>query len=172
MDILEARLDALEEDTDSSMQGATGLSQRADRVIKLENTVANIEESLKKLAERPPAAVEYPPGSRRRLRSPESTRSTTASSSVWAPAARSGNQPEGACRLVLLGFPRPMMASTLRRAAEQVRNQAMPIADHNKCIVKAFDMNRKAVFEFGDALTATNFLSNFNQGTTFVDPRG
>eukprot|EP00959_Pyramimonas_sp_CCMP1952_P397483 8328668-Pyramimonas_sp.AAC.1 len=38
MDILEARLDALEEDTDSSMRGATGLSQRADRVIKPENT--------------------------------------------------------------------------------------------------------------------------------------
>eukprot|EP00959_Pyramimonas_sp_CCMP1952_P141286 2957408-Pyramimonas_sp.AAC.1 len=63
-----------------------------------------------------------------------------------------------------------MMASTLRRAAEAVRLQAMPQGNHGQCIIKAFDMNRKAIFEFGDALQASDFLGNFDPNTTFPDP--
>eukprot|EP00959_Pyramimonas_sp_CCMP1952_P375224 7858672-Pyramimonas_sp.AAC.1 len=77
-----------------------------------------------------------------------------ASSGYALPASRSPFQCEEAVRLVLLGFPRPIMSPCLCRAAEQCRVRVFPVGEHNKCIMKAFDVDRKAICEFAGAFAA------------------
>eukprot|EP00959_Pyramimonas_sp_CCMP1952_P419804 8793310-Pyramimonas_sp.AAC.1 len=82
---------------------------------------------------------------------------------------------EGAARLVLLGFPRPLMQATLRRAAEVARRRRVPLHSHNSVVIKAFDPNRKAIFEFNSASAASDFPSNFQNiegELQFPDPKG
>eukprot|EP00959_Pyramimonas_sp_CCMP1952_P268978 5624058-Pyramimonas_sp.AAC.1 len=106
------------------MRGAEGVSQRASCVVQLESTVKSIQQTLTELShdrDRDRVDPGVPSGHKLRVRSPGSSRSTsTGSASAWAPSSRAGTHQERACRLVVLGFPRPMMASTLRRAAEQI----------------------------------------------------
>eukprot|EP00959_Pyramimonas_sp_CCMP1952_P003529 74242-Pyramimonas_sp.AAC.1 len=48
----------------------------------------------------------------------------------------------------------------------------MPTGNHGRCIIKAFELDRKVIFEFGTALQASDLLSNVGSNSAFPDPRG
>ncbi len=70
-----------------------------------------------------------------------------------------GSYPQGATRVVLLGFEKPLLADTLKKAAREMLAKLTPTADQSRMELRAFDLTRKVIIDFKTAMDCSNFLS-------------
>ncbi|CAK0829167.1 unnamed protein product, partial [Prorocentrum cordatum] len=59
-------------------------------------------------------------------------------------------------------------------AAGIARDKCAPTDQQQRAVIKAFDMNRKAIYEFGSAVEASDFISDFLgvENMTYRGPEG
>ncbi len=75
--------------------------------------------------------------------------------------------PQGATRVVMLGFARPLLADTLKTAARLMVAKLLPTADQAKMTMKAYDLTRKVILDFQTAADCSSFLMNLPKAHNF-----
>ncbi|CAK0826055.1 unnamed protein product [Prorocentrum cordatum] len=85
------------------------------------------------------------------------------SSSLNALDYRMGIMEDQTCKLVLLDFPRRMLAGDLKIIGNSCISTFAPARAAAKIIVHGFDMSKKVTLHFETALEASTFLDNFNR---------
>ena len=140
--LLNSRLAGLEETTQSSISEAVN--------IAVDLKMSKIDAALAELKSTP---------------TPRSSNPVRA-----APEARQ-EVLERAHRVIIVGFPRKMMQTSLRRAADLVLSTGIP-QGRERPTVRTYDMTKKIVLDFPDATTASDFLNMMHArgSIPFQDP--
>ncbi|CAK0816041.1 unnamed protein product, partial [Prorocentrum cordatum] len=79
-------------------------------------------------------------------------------------------QQDNTCTLVAIGFPRKMLARSLKTIADAIKSQYAPQDVQARITAKCFDMAKKITFHFESASDATNFLTNYSRDGVFRHP--
>ncbi|CAK0880579.1 unnamed protein product [Prorocentrum cordatum] len=93
-----------------------------------------------------------------------------ARSSASDPSLATERSQENNAKLLMLGFPRRVLATTLRSVGEAARQQFAPTHTYQKITIKAFDLARKVALHFESASAASDFLTQFGSAGVLTHP--
>ncbi|CAK0880955.1 unnamed protein product, partial [Prorocentrum cordatum] len=134
--------------------GDSHMSDAADPTLT--SKVIAIEGSLSELLDRQRASEAH-------IAALQSPPTPPASPSPRRTTTNQQNAQDQTCKLVLLGFTRPMLASDLKLIGNSCVHTFAPAQSAAKIIVRGFDMSKKVSLHFETALDASSFLDNFNR---------